>query len=65
MANTSFVMSSASKEQATELQARLTRVKGQWEGLGEKLKKRQTQLMFEKSEKVRPHDCCFGMTSCN
>lgn len=52
MANTSFVMSTASKEQATELQDRLSWVKGRWEGLAEKLKKRRIQLMFEKAEKV-------------
>ena len=55
MANTSFVMSTASKEQATDLQERLVWVKSRWEGLSEKLKRRRTQLMFEKAEKVHVH----------
>ena len=52
MANTSFVMSTASKEQAADLQGRLVWVKGRWEGLAEKIKRRRTQLTFEKAEKV-------------
>ena len=58
MANTSFVMSTALKEQSAGLQRRLSRIKSRWEGLGErgeKLKRRKTQLTFEKAEKVHVH----------
>lgn len=53
IANSSFVMSHVSKEEAARLQRRQAQVKGQWARLPERLKKRKIQLTFEKAEKVR------------
>ena len=58
MANTSFVMSGASKELAAQLQGRQLWVKGQWARLPERLKKRKIQLTFEKAEKVCVNAMC-------
>ena len=52
MANINFVINASPPATAQELQARLLKVKVQWESLALRLKQRKEQLLFEKSQIV-------------
>ena len=52
MANINFIINASPPVVAQELQARLMKVKVQWEPLALRLKQRREQLLFEKSQIV-------------
>ena len=52
MANINFIINASSPDTARELQARLMKVKVQWEPLALQLKQRREQLLFEKTQTV-------------